>query len=811
MANIELTFPGRTEAFSVRSFRVEDAISTPFEIAVSAVSELDDVDLDTLAGSDAVFSLAWPHAHDGRLSWTGVCAHAELTRVEPSGLSTYALTIVPDLWLLSQRTNCRVFRRKTAVEIACTVMREWGIEPALRLVADDQPVLDFVIQYNETDLAFVSRTLEEAGVAYFFHAAPGRREIVLTSSPGLGELSGEPIPFHDDVSTAYGAPYVTGLHRSTRVRPRAYTIRDYDPERPSFDLTGVGRGREATDDRLSRYEYMPGKAVVVPRTPRGSGSESAADQGVLTAVAERRLAAARGDHQELRFETNVHDLAPGVIMAVAGHPRSDVTRDARLLVVKTRIEGTAVGEHRMTVRAVFASAPFRPALSTPRPWIGGVQSATVVGLPGQEIHVDEMGRVRVLFPWDLEGARGDGTSCWVRVSQGWAGSGFGMIANPRVGDEVLVAFLDGDPDQPVIVGRLYNATHQPPFALPASKTKTGIRTQTSKGGDGYNELSFEDRAGHERVFLHAQKDHEEVVRHNQTTRVGQNRTEHVTGNRFSLVNGNELASVGGNLVQSVTGDESRTVEGSRSWSVEGNAVDVVRGRAEVRIEEDLTTRVSGRERREVEEESDLILRDDLTFRIHGSATTLVGKHDQKRSYVLHVEGTTEMTGTGATEIRSDKGLVLRCGKSLIHLTPDRIDLVAPTLAFAAEGATAALGGDQVKLKAKGKIVGLSDDKILWKSSGASVSLTAEAKIDGSQIKLKSPDSESISEQESEAQVTTIELVDDQGHPMAHQRYVILFGDGQERSGLLDADGKAEVELDASAEILFPGLVSVEPQ
>ena len=300
------------------------------------------------------------------------------------------------------------------------------------------------------------------------------------------------------------------------------------------------------------------------------------------------------------------------------------------------------------------------------------------------------------------------------------------------------------------------------------------------------------------------------MRHDQITRVGNNRTQQVSGHRFALVSGNDLTSVGGNLTESVGGDESRAVVGSRTHRVEGNAAEVVQGHADLRVTEDLSTRVGGKERREVEGQADLVFSDDLTFRVQGSSTTLVGQHDKKRSYVLHVEGVSELSSTGPTEITSDKGIVLRCGTSTIHLGTDRIEVTADTLVLQGKGGRVVLGDDKVKIKAKSKIQALSEDAIVLKSSGASVGLTADAKIDGGSVKLKSSSDASDPDATADAQTTTLELKDHDGHPIPHQRYVIVMGNGDERSGMLDEDGKAEIELDASATVRFPGLVEVEP-
>ncbi|MFO0761386.1 MAG: type VI secretion system tip protein TssI/VgrG [Byssovorax sp.] len=241
------------------------------------------------------------------------------------------------------------------------------------------------------------------------------------------------------------------------------------------------------------------------------------------AKAERRLEAARASRRQVTFESNAHDLKPGSVLSIGNHARSDLGADKKLLVTESSFEGTHDGEWSLSAQAGFAEVPYRPPPKTPKPSIQGLQSAVVVGSPGEEIHTDEHGRVRVQFHWDREGSHDEKSSCWMRVSQGWAGSGFGMIAIPRVGQEVLVAFLEGDPDHPVVVGRLYNATARVPYDLPAHKTRSGWKSDSSPGSGGYNELMFEDAKGRELVRVQAERDLESVVKRNEARSVGVDR------------------------------------------------------------------------------------------------------------------------------------------------------------------------------------------------------------------------------------------------------------------------------------------------
>jgi type VI secretion system secreted protein VgrG len=239
--------------------------------------------------------------------------------------------------------------------------------------------------------------------------------------------------------------------------------------------------------------------------------------------ATKLLESARANRRSVTFETNAIDLVPGTVFSMGGHGRTDLGQDKKLLVTELSLEGAPGEEWSTSAQAVFAEHPHRPPMKTPKPSLQGLQSAVVVGPPGEEIHTDEFGRVRVQFHWDREGTFSDASSCWMRVSQGWAGGGYGMIAVPRVGHEVLVAFLEGDPDNPIVVGRVYNATSRVPWDLPAHRTRSGWRTDSSPGSGGFNEIMFEDAKGHELVRVQAEKDLEKVVKHNEGISVGVDR------------------------------------------------------------------------------------------------------------------------------------------------------------------------------------------------------------------------------------------------------------------------------------------------
>jgi type VI secretion system secreted protein VgrG len=327
---------------------------------------------------------------------------------------------------------------------------------------------------GETDFDFVSRIVEEAGIAYTFSDDDGERSRLVLSDALHWTAPRREACIDHVQSPTEGAEreFVTRVSIDEHVRPGAVVLRDHDFQRPAFSLLGDARRAEpAADRRLERYRYQPG-AFLIERDAASAAPSASHDARHGALLAARALDAERAYGCLISLETNAVDLRPGVIFCVEGHPRPELDpRAGGLLVTSVSIDGSPDGDWTTRVEAVPAAEPYHPPLRTPKPKVHGVQSAVVVGPPGQEIHTDEHGRVRVQFPWDREGQLNERSSCWLRVSQGWAGAGFGMFALPRVGQEVLVAFLDGDPDQPIVVGRVSNVLNPLPLKLPTRRRR----------------------------------------------------------------------------------------------------------------------------------------------------------------------------------------------------------------------------------------------------------------------------------------------------------------------------------------------------
>jgi type VI secretion system secreted protein VgrG len=581
MPNLRLWLESK-EALDVRHVRVHEALSTPFEITLVALSPNDDLDLEASVGRDAVFAI---DGGPGRTRvWRGIVSFMEQTQPEKApnggrGLSTYGITIVPKLWLTTYRRQNRVFQHLTTPEIVQKILAEYPIDCELRL-SETHPKQDYRVQFGETDFDFINRLLEEDGTSYTFEQSAGEKgpweildavemKIVLDDAPQRHEPS-ETLPYADNPNAVQGTRYITKIRVQHQVRPGRHTLRDYDFKKPDFELFGRARDH-FRDEFLEQYQYEHGVFT----------TEARGDQ-----MAKVSLQSERQPKQQVGYESSCTEMRPGVVFSVDGHPRKDLAPNFTLLVEDAVIDGSSTGEWNLTGRAGFTAHPYRPPRRIPEPRMGGLQSAVVVGPKGDEIYTDEFGRVKVQFHWDREGHKNEDSSCWVRVSQGWSGAGYGMQNVPRIGQEVIVGFWEGNPDAPVIVGRGHNMKTQVPYKLPEEKTKTVWRTNTSPTNGGFNELSFEDKRGSELLYVQAERDMKELIKNDRLTHVHKLDT-HTVGEKYLLA----ISSGGGSsgTFMDMKSGTTKLVSGMAMVILDGDSVTItgvtvnIIGTAEVNI------------------------------------------------------------------------------------------------------------------------------------------------------------------------------------------------------------------------------------
>ncbi|AKT41268.1 type VI secretion system Vgr family protein [Chondromyces crocatus] len=582
------------DALSVRQFSVQEALSSPFLVSLVVASDNPNVDFDAVVGHGAMFTIQGKQTR----AWSGLCNRFEQTGFEQEGVALYHLNVVPRLWLLTQRRNHRMFQQLSELDIVRKLLDEWGIEPDEKLTGVYKK-RKYRVQYGESDFAFISRMLEDAGITYYFEQHGEETRLVLSDAPQTNVPRTPKIPYRDGhMSVAWD--YVTAVRIGREVRPGRYTMRDHDYRQPpDYKLLAKAEGGDALEQQLEQFHYVPGSFLF--GADKGEPTPHADDRGMTRSdekeakpLTQRRLDAKRGNARVCTFETNALDLAPGMVMNMLDHPRAELSEGEGLLVISSTLSGTPMNvAHGCEVRS--ASVPYRPRLRTPKPKVSGVESATVVGPKGEEIHTDEFGRVRVHFHWDRESSMNEQSSCWIHVSQSWAGAGFGTTHLPRIGQEVLVDFLSGDPDRPVVVGRVYTNLQKTPYKLPDHKTQTGWKSNSTGGTGGYNEIMFEDMGGRELLRMQAERDLNKLVKRNESVTVGLNRSKSVgnddsltVGNdRTRMVGNNESVTIGSNqsitvgVDQTITvgGKQTETIMDDRTLTLTGNLTETIIGNA----------------------------------------------------------------------------------------------------------------------------------------------------------------------------------------------------------------------------------------
>ncbi|MEM9692683.1 MAG: type VI secretion system tip protein TssI/VgrG, partial [Myxococcota bacterium] len=562
----------------VRSFRIRERMNELFELSLTARSPHDDLDFDGLVGQEAAVSIEGPLRWSQR-RWKGVVSDLAQVGVADTvgGDAIYEVTIRPKLWLLTQRRNHRLFQHISIPEIVDIFLAEWQVVHEWRILEQRYPPLELRTQYGEDDFSFLCRLFEEAGISFFFEHDGENTQFILHDEPQSADARGFPVRFQGkttDLATGQ-TTYAEDIRLEQRTTPGKFTLRDYDFRQPRLNLLVEAPPEGGEEARLEQYHYAPG-ALLAEGHDRSDDSPVADDLGVARFSPPRGVRratimqnAVRGQRRRVSFDSNALDLWPGVVFAIGDYPHPELTIEHSLLAVGFELSGAVDDAFESHVTAVLASLPYRPPISTPKPKIVGTQSAVVVGPDDEEIYVDEFGRVRVQFHWDREGVYDPNSSIWVRVSQGWAGAGWGAMMIPRIGQEVLIDYLEGDVDHPLIVGRVYNAVRCVPYKLPENKTVTTIRTDSTPGGSdlNYNEIKFEDKRTRELVFVQAEKDQAKLVKNDETALVGRDRVHVVTqdelfavqNDRRKVVERDEASAIGRDRVAQVRRDEALAV------------------------------------------------------------------------------------------------------------------------------------------------------------------------------------------------------------------------------------------------------------
>lgn len=480
---IAITTPLGKDVLGLRSFSFQEQMGRLFQIEADLSGEKDfTVDFDKIVGHEVTVRLNLRKGGGSR-SFHGIVSRMVQSANE-NDYCHYRVTIVPWLWFLTRTSDCRIFQNKTIPQIIEAVFKGHGFSGGkdykLNLIGNYQP-WEFCVQYRETDFNFVSRLMEQEGIYYFFEYNEQENTHTLMLVDDLNShkpLPNKEIPFQPTTQGAVPAPYaITDWTMEKEVQPVATALQDFNFEKPKLSLLAKDNvTRKYGGAKYEIYDY-PGEY------------EAHADGMRYASV---RLEELQTQYETLHGQASARSLAPGCTFKLKNHPRTDQEREYLITGISLHADagefassGDAPGTDLFSCNftCIDKTQQFRPARLTPKPVIQGVQTAIVTGPAGQEIHVDKYGRVKLHFHWDRHDKSDENSSCWVRVSQAWTGKGWGHIANPHMGEEVIVAFLEGDPDRPIVVGRVYNEDHMPPYPLPASAAIIGMKTasQTTTG------------------------------------------------------------------------------------------------------------------------------------------------------------------------------------------------------------------------------------------------------------------------------------------------------------------------------------------
>jgi type VI secretion system secreted protein VgrG len=534
-----------------------EALGRPFLYEVDLLSHDFDIDLSALLGQPASVAL---ERNDGSVrEFTGIVTHFALTG-RHGKFVRYRAELRPWLWLLGNRVNSRIFQNQTVPAVLKTMFREHGWTDFQPLLHGEYRTWEYLVQYRESDLNFVSRIMEQEGIYYYFKHGDGKHTLVLADSYSAHEASpgNEELPYFPPVERERrDVEHVNGWQASRRIRAGKYAAVDYNFKRATTLVTG---------QRSTPNNHSHAGAELFDFPGGFYEPAEAAEQSKV------RLEEHQADYELVEGSATARSLFAGSLFSLTDFPREDQNKEYLITeaVHELRTSEYESGQmddiepdYQLRFVAIDAKRPYRAPRITRKPVVEGPQPAVVVGQADQEIWTDMYGRVRVQFFWDREGKYDENSSCFVRVAQIWAGSGFGGIHLPRIGHEVIVDFLEGDPDRPIITGRVYNATNMPPYTLPDSQTQSGIKSRSTLGGtpDNFNEIRFEDKKNEEELHIQAEKDLTALIKHDRTTTILRNDTLNITGDQFIKIHGNLSMTVEG-VTEKTNPDKAKPIKSS---------------------------------------------------------------------------------------------------------------------------------------------------------------------------------------------------------------------------------------------------------
>ncbi len=571
---IAIDTPLGEDVLLLQGFSGHEAVSRLFSFQLDLLSQKNSISFQDLIGQKVTIRVT---LFDGSERYF----HGHVSRFAQSGsdlrFTHYQMEVVPWLWFLTRNADCKIFQNMTIPDIIQKVFKDRGFQDFKSSLTATYEPREYCVQYRETDFNFISRLMEQYGIFYFFQHEKSKHTLVLGDSPSVFQACPDQSKVRFDLATSAldTSDVINGWHMEQELRTGKYSLTDYNFETPSTSLlsgepTVVSVGGNTA---YEIYDY-PGEYL---------------NQSQGSALAKTRMQEEEASHLVVSGSGLCRAFTCGYTFELEDHYRSDMNDNYLLTEVQHvasvgttySLDSGGSGEsYSNHFTCTQAKVPFRPARITPKPFVQGPQTALVVGKSGEEIWVDKYGRIKVQFYWDRVGKKNEDSSCWIRVSQPWAGKNWGSMWIPRIGQEVIVSFLEGDPDRPIITGRVYNAEQDVPYKLPEHQTVSTFLSRSSKGGNNanFNEIRFEDKKDSEQIFINAEKDMDHRVENDSREYIGANRhlivkkdqQELVEGTKHGHVKGDHLEKIDGNMSLQVTSDQNEKIGGGYSLQVGGS-------------------------------------------------------------------------------------------------------------------------------------------------------------------------------------------------------------------------------------------------
>ena len=650
---IAINTPLGADTLLLRSFTLHEEISRLFQLEADLISADPNINFDDIIGQNATIRL---DLGNGKTRYFNGVVSRFVQSGQDKNYALYKATLVPWLWFLTRAADCRIFQEKKVPEIIEAVFKAQNFADYELNLSGTYRKWEYCVQYRETDFNFVSRLMEQEGIYYFFKHENGKHTVVLADANSAHQAypGYETVVYRPPSKALVGRECISEWVMEKEVQPGAYELNDFDFKSPKKVLrakSGISRNHERAD--LEVYDY-PGEYL---------------EHAEGESYAKVRIEELQGRYELLRGQATARGLAAGSLFTLKDHPREDQNREHLITSASYRIEAgefessgaKEAGEFfSCSFTAISSTAPFttfRPARLTPKPAIQGPQTAMVVGPKGEEIHTDKYGRVKLQFPWDRYGKADENASCWVRVSQSWAGKKWGAIYLPRIGQEVVVEFLEGDPDHPIITGRVYNGEAMPPYDLPGKATLSTLKSNSSKGGQGFNEIRFEDKKGEEQIFMHGEKNLDIRIKNDSFEWIGndlhlvvkKDQIEHVENNRSEVVDADHMEKIGKDRHLKVLGKEAKEVGKSLSLTVKGDVIEVFKKNHSEETTNDYYLK------------ADNIVIEGLTnvtIKVGGSSIAIA-----EDGIALKTDGLVKIEAGSTMDLKADKALTIKSSKT----------------------------------------------------------------------------------------------------------------------------------------------------